>query len=378
MYSDSYGKLNHFNIRVNIKGVIEMKKVCIVTICNGSNFGNRLQNYALQETIRLNLGSDVVTAKNITGELLGPNNILYKITQNVFFERIIFHLIKHPRIRKKIKFNQFNQRFILWTDDVIDGENIPDDFAVKYDYFVTGSDQVWNLEIPFVSSFEFLCFAPDSKKISYAASFGMSEFSNDKQKIINKRLQGFKHISVRENSALQILENAGIKDAKVLIDPTLLLSVNQWYEIEKVPEFEVTDKQYILVYILEEDKTEIMVSDEQLARNNKWEIIDIYDKSNYIHYGIGPSEFVYLIHHAAYVYTNSFHATVFSILFHKSISVFKREGLNSRIMTLLEMLEIDNCISSKKMKNVDWNKVDSVIDEKKKEAICFLKSLIRN
>ena len=69
---------------------------------------------------------------------------------------------------------------------------------------------------------------------------------------------------------------------------------------------------------------------------------------------------------------------MFSILFHKPVSVFKREGLNSRIMTLLEMLEIDNNISSKKMKDFDWNKVDSVIDEKKKEAIYFLKSLIRN
>lgn len=363
---------------VYIIGVTDMKKVCIVTICNGSNFGNRLQNYALQETIRLHIGSDVVTAKNIAGELLGPKNIVYKIMQNNFFEKVIFRLIKHPKIRKKIKFNQFNQRFILWADDVIDGENIPDDFAAKYDYFVTGSDQVWNLEIPFISSFEFLCFAPDSKKIAYAASFGMSEFSSDKQRIINERLQGFKHISVRENSALQILNNAGIKDAKVLVDPTLLLSANQWYEIEKVPEFEVTDKQYILVYILEEDKTEIMTSAEQLARNNKWKIIDIYDKSNYMHYGIGPSEFIYLIHHAAYVFTNSFHATVFSILFHKPISVFKREGLNSRIMTLLEMLEIDNCISSKQMKDVDWNKVDIAVDKKKKEAIYFLKSLIRN
>ena len=65
-----------------------MKKVCIVTICNGSNFGNRLQNYALQETIRLHIGSDVVTAKNIAGELLGPKNIVYKIMQNNFFEKV--------------------------------------------------------------------------------------------------------------------------------------------------------------------------------------------------------------------------------------------------------------------------------------------------
>lgn len=80
---------------------------------------------------------------------------------------------------------------------------------------------------------------------------------------------------------------------------------------------------------------EIMMSAEQFARNNKWKIIDIYDKSNFLHYVIGLSEFVYLIHHAAYVFTNYFHAPVFSILFPKPILVFKWEGLYSRIMTLL-------------------------------------------
>lgn len=235
-----------------------MKKVCIVTICNGSNFGNRLQNYALQEAIRLNTKSNVVTVKNVAGELLGSKNIFYKLMQNSLIEKAILHLTRHPKIRKKIKFNQFNRRYILWAEEIIDGENIPDNFVNKYDYFVTGSDQVWNLEIPFISSFEFLCFAPDSKKIAYAASFGMNEFSEDKQELIEERLRGFKHISVRENSALKILNKAGITDAKVLIDPTLLLSPNQWHEIETIPEFETFDEQYILVYILEEDKTEIM------------------------------------------------------------------------------------------------------------------------
>lgn len=112
------------------------------------------------------------------------------------------------------------------VDDVIDGEISPDDFAAKYDYFVTDSNQVWNLEIPFISSFVFLCFALDIK-IAFAESFGMSEFINHKQRIISKHMQEFKHISVRENSTLQILDNAAIKDVKALVDTTLLLSANQ-------------------------------------------------------------------------------------------------------------------------------------------------------
>lgn len=87
---------------VYIVGAIEMKKVCIVTICNGSNFGNRLQNYALQETIRLNTESDVVTVKNIAGELFRSRSIFYKIMQNILLEKIILRLLKHPKIRKKL------------------------------------------------------------------------------------------------------------------------------------------------------------------------------------------------------------------------------------------------------------------------------------
>lgn len=259
---------------------------------------------------------------------------------------------------------------------MVNGDLLPNHFSDNYDYFITGSDQVWNLEIPFISSLEFLCFAPPYKKIAYAASFGMGEFSMDKQKIIEDRLKDFTNISVREYSALAILEKAGIFDARVLVDPTMLLTAEQWERIECEPEFKVDKEQYVLVYILEEDKTDVMERVERMASANKWEVIDIYDLSKYQYYGIGPAEFIYLIHHAAYICTNSFHATVFSVLFHKQFSVYNREGLNTRISTLLQMLNLENVVDKEKMKVVDYVQVDQIIEEQKLIALNYLKERI--
>lgn len=353
-----------------------MGRICIITICNGSNFGNRLQNYALQEAVRLNTCNNVVTVKNLAGEV-GSNiflfDVIYKALQKDNLSRAILRFVKHPKIRKKIKFIQFNKQYILWSKEVVNGESIPDNFVDAYDYFITGSDQVWNLEIPFISSLEFLCFAPASKKISYAASFGMNEFSSEKQKIIENRLKDFDNISVRESSALRILKKIGKFDVKVLVDPTMLLSAMQWEQIESEPEFRVDWERYILVYILEEDKSDVMDRVERMSFENDWKVIDIYDPKQYQYYGIGPGEFVYLIHHAAYVFTNSFHATVFSILFHKRFSVYNRERLNSRISTLLQILNIEKAVSKDMMKPVEWEQVEKIIEEQKQMALNYLK-----
>lgn len=354
-----------------------MKRVCIVTICNGSNFGNRLQNYALQEAIKKVTDNEVVTVRNNAGELIRTNGVVYKILRNNYIEKILLMIVKHPKIRKKIKFNQFNKKYICWSKEVINGENVPGDFVNKYDYFVAGSDQVWNVEIPFISSSEFLRFAPSDKKIAYAASFGMSNFPDDKLKVIEEWLRGFEYISVREDSALEILKKVGITDAKVLVDPTLLLSAGQWEELEEIPEFDVEVNEYILVYVLEGDKTSILKDVHETAMKTGWKIIDIYDRGNSRYYGISPAEFIYLFHHAAEIYTNSFHAVVFSILFHKNAHVYKREGLNTRINTLLHMLGIEEYIERKQMEKIDWEQVDFAIDVKKKEAFEFIEQQIK-
>lgn len=360
-----------------------MKKVCIVTICNGSNFGNRLQNYALQETIRRAIaGAEVVTARNICGEIgksLLKNRILFALIQSGPVTSLVFKFVNRPKIRKKMMFLRFNRRYITWSKRYIDRDYVPENFENEYDYFVAGSDQIWNPYMPFNSSVEFLCFAPPEKRIAYAASFGISEPTDEQQELINERLKGFKNISVREVSGLQILEKAGIHQGKVTLDPTMLLTAGEWEKIEERPRFELQEANYALLYILDENNTEARKYIDDISRENGWKVVDIADQSNTAYYGIGPAEFVYLIHHAAYICTDSFHATVFSILFHKRFRVFTRWNMNGRISTLLNMLDEKyihpegNYYESR----LEYGKTDEKLELERRRSIEFLKEKLQ-
>lgn len=356
-----------------------MKKICIVTICNGSNFGNRLQNYALQETLKCNVtDAEVVTARNISGEIgkkFLKSNVVFNLLYSRLFTHFVFKVINKAKIKKKMMFLQFNKKYINWTKKYIDKDYIPDNFENDFDYFVAGSDQIWNPYMPFNSSVEFLCFAPPEKRIAYAASFGVSELTEAQQEFVNEKLKGFTNISVREESGLKILEQAGIYQGRVVLDPTMLLTAEQWESIEIHPTFSLTESKYLLSYVLDENNTESKKYINELSQKRELEVIDITNLDKPEHYGIGPSEFVYLIHHAAYICTDSFHATVFSILFHKKFSVFGRWNMNGRISTLLNMVGVESSSEAGKYQidDIDYKKVDKKLEQERIKSIEFIK-----
>lgn len=356
-----------------------MKRICIITICNGSNFGNRLQNYALQEVIKRNVvDAEVVTARNISGEI-GKNFLkskaIFNLLHSRLFTRFVFKVINKAKIKKKMMFFQFNKKYINWSKKYIDKDFIPDNFENDFDYFVAGSDQIWNPYMPFNSSVEFLCFAPAEKRIAYAASFGVSELTESQKEFVNAKLEGFTNISVREESGLKILERAGIHQGRVVLDPTMLLTAEQWEAIEIRPVFSLNENKYLLSYVLDENNIEAKEYINELSQKRALKVIDITNLDQPEYYGIGPSEFVYLIHHAAYICTDSFHATVFSILFHKKFSVFGRWNMNGRISTLLNMLDVESSAEAGKyhIGDIDYKKVDKKLAQERIKSIEFLK-----
>lgn len=356
-----------------------MKNACIVTICNGSNFGNRLQNYALQSVLEQRFHVKTVTARNIAGEI-GRKYLkhapVYKLLQSAPVTGLACSLLRKARLRKKFKFLQFNRKYIHFTDAAIDLDRVPKSFGQKYDYFIAGSDQIWNPQIPFNSSVEYLYFAPGYKRIAYAASFGISELKPEEQEYTTRMLHSFGAVSVRENAGLEILKKSGRKDGAVVLDPTLLLSAQEWSEVEQKPGFLDVEKPYLLSYLLGHENKAAHDYVKQLCREHDWVLIDINDPTRYDHYGIGPDEFLYLIHHAAYICTDSFHASVFSTLFHREFTVFTRGKMNSRIASLLdtvsggrEMLWVDGrCIPA-----LDHELADRLILQEQKRSLEFLR-----
>lgn len=360
-----------------------MKKACIVTICGGSNFGNRLQNYALQEVLNIKFGYEAETLHNLSGEILGgklqTSRAIQRILCSKIVEKLLLKVFHNARVQKKINFLRFNKQYIKWSDFTSHGDNVDKTIVEKYDCFIAGSDQIWNPQFSFNSSTEYLAFAPKEKSVAYAASFGIKEFNESQVEYAKYMLEDFYKISLRESSGLDILKQCGIEDGEVVLDPTMLLTANDWIKIEKKPSF-IKDEKYILSYSIWGQNEEVKSYLKNISKENGWKIIDIYDQANVQQYGIGPSEFLYLIHHASFVFTDSFHASVFSILFHKQFSVFIKENMSSRLTTLLGMVGFEYLLDTWKQSNcvdnLNYAMVDGILDKQRQHSFEFLKKAI--
>lgn len=343
-----------------------MKKVGIITI-ESMNFGNRLQNYALQQ---------VVKSQNFTVRTLHRNRIIsgYKASLKRYVQSILQ--------TKVAKFRQFDS-YIEFSDITIGRDDYPEDLADKFDYFVVGSDQVWNPHFDFVAGkCDFLAFAKDNQKISYAASFGISQIPLERKEEYAEYLETFKAISVREKQAAKIVKDLTDKTATVVLDPTLLLDETDWKKVEKRSHWRPRHK-YVFVYALGDKSDRFKSKIEQLRK--EYEIFDVCAvQKNGRKLPVGPSEFIYLLRNAEIVLTDSFHATVFSIIFHKKFITFNRIGLNmnSRIESLAELIEEKDRLNEYGNLDceieIDYKKVDEILKRERKKSIEFLKSAFNN
>ena len=205
-----------------------MKKIGIITLNGNFNFGNRLQNYALVKYIE-KLGFNVTTIWFCN----------FKEYAKEMVKRIAF-----------IFFNKRKHLFLSFTDKYIKPKYYFNcNVSNKYDYFVVGSDQVWNYEFPSFNSNMFLNFSNFDKNISYAASFGVDSIPKNYFDTYKKGLNSIKYISVREDAGAEIVRNVINKDCDVLIDPTLLMTRSDWDSIARKPK-EYDGQKYILCYFL--------------------------------------------------------------------------------------------------------------------------------
>ena len=345
------------------------KKAAIVTLNGYFNYGNRLQNYALQESIK-SLGFEVETiiyngkknkvarTKSINDRItdLREKSVL-EIINKAYFKLWDFinkkDLAESRRVRTEI-FKKFTYDYIIETDYELSEENIPKKLINAYKYFITGSDQVWNPGYNTGSSVYFLSFAPKEKRIAYAPSFGVSKINDEHIMDYKKWLAGIDKLSVREFDGAEIIKDLVGAEAPVLVDPTMLLTVKQWAEIESDQKKQL-DRRYILTYFLGSIPKEYYKEIKRIASKNDLEIINLGDSRNSETYRTGPSEFLSYIKYCSLFCTDSFHGTVFSIIYNKPFIVYERAGamsMYSRINTLLDKFKLN----SRKVENIDFDK----------------------
>ena len=371
-------------------------KVAILTITDGTNYGNRLQNYALQEVLK-ELGIEVETIRRKTFHDL---SIKVKIINNI--KHLIKTLIRSNNTywgnRNRInKFNDFNQKYIKFNKTVLHDNISPKGFSSQFDYFVCGSDQIWNTNFRIVREDllnHLAAFAKPCQRIAYAASFGTNSIPKLYVDAFQDNIPLFKAIGVRESSGIDIIQNlCDRNDVQVVLDPTLLLSCDKWSKIAKKPQYMNTQK-YILTYFLGGRTESVLERINELSKRTGFISINL-DKEglsdskieNKNVYATAPDEFLWLIKNAELVLTDSFHACVFSILFHKSFIPYKRKTMEKdnkmegRLQTLFHKLGvnpvIDNVDDSHEMPmNYDVGVVENKLEKEREKSIFFLKTAL--
>ncbi len=225
-----------------------MNYALVVTLYKGYNYGSALQCFALQQVIRKHGIKPYVIEFNNRGLV----RHIIRIVNNVQFyvscyqysgRRESFQgIVKNAKEvdnglteDTKVKFGTFIEKRIVEISRSYE-ELVRLAKSEECVACISGSDQVWGTSVKYLNPIHFLTFAPKTKRYSYAASFGSSTipewFVND----IKRYLRSYRRISVREDNALKILDDIGIKNGEVMVDPTLLLTAEEWTQIEKRPE----------------------------------------------------------------------------------------------------------------------------------------------
>ena len=263
-----------------------------------------------------------------------------------------------------------------------------------FDYIVCGSDQIWNIseKVDDKSICYFLNCNGNFKKISYAASFGdnIIEVEKQKEKFI-PLLKDFSNISVRENDAKEFLKLNGI-DSELTIDPTLLLDKMEWNNIAKDLEI---NEPYILYYSVNSRQYSIDITKKISKKMNGIKVINLvlHPKSGLsgFEYKIdcNPEEFLALVKNAKMICTNSFHGTVFSIIFEKPFiamfdmhdgqmikeerkyTLLKELGLESRIYTVKSKIDVE------KILDTDYKESKKKLDDLKRKSLEYIKESLK-
>lgn len=364
-----------------------MKRVGVITIVRVNNYGAELQAYAMQKVLQ-NLGYDAELIDYLFYK--HPRHIATKGSRPLFSMDLKKRLTEflYPRIaklkyflqnsdsqkRREERFEAFQKKNTRFSPEYRTIEAL---MAAKmnYDVCLVGSDQVWNPGNYSSLDPYFLKFASkEIRKVSYASSFGVSDLPVNTHEYYRAALQGLDAIGVREKQAVNLVKNISGKEACWVLDPTLLLSADDWRKVAK--RYNDVPEKYVLLYeltpcpylkTLAEHIAGLMhckvvrITKDANCVEQKGNIINIADA--------GPAEFLALFKDAGFVVTNSFHGTAFSVNMNRPFFVVapSRKQNNSRQQSLLGLFGLEDRMLSEgeSMPKEEQLKIDySIVNQK--------------
>lgn len=368
-----------------------MKKIGTITFHAAHNYGSNLQAYALQEYIKkisgkeyeyeiINLRTDIQKQQYSINK---DNKVLSKIVR-----KYILKDFNKKNILKFERFEDFIKKYLKTTKEYNNIEELKK-ANLKYDYYISGSDQLWNLRAKDFDWSNFLEFANNGKKFSYAASFGPKKihWTEEEKSRVKKDLERYDYLSVREEESKKNINELLDGEISMHMDPTILLTKSEWEKL--TPNERIYKDKYILYYSLDQNNDYIKLVKKISKLLNLPVVTTRYAGRRELFrgfkqiYDVGPIEFLNLLKNAELVLSSSFHGTIFSIIF--EVPFFAINGLNDcRISTLLKKIHLENRSISlkeinqkcKEYKKINFEFARQVIKKERKKSNIYLKQAL--
>jgi len=358
-------------------------KAALITIHVGANYGSVLQTIASYHILKkLGLYPIVVNYH--------PDRVTYTRYWKDALKspvKLLRRLIYFPMsIANKHIYMSYLKRHCKLSNRITPRDNFTD-VCPKSDIYITGSDQVWNSihNEGFDGHYYFEGFPEKTVKIAFSSSIGREDFDESEKLKVKELLKGYKAISVREDSAVKILDRLGI-EATQLLDPTFILDRFQW---EPFMSKRIIMEPYLLIYTPYNtiDKEIIYRAARLVADKYHLKVVTfswnlkgekLADKT--IRFA-NPGDFLSLMHYADYVITNSFHGTAFSINLNKQFWVFQPSAFSTRIESILRKTNLIKRMllsemSEKDITEIDYTAVNQILEAERTVAWDFLKQAL--
>ncbi len=308
-------------------GCDSKKKVGIATFIDSINYGALLQAYALGQYLSsTDCQVYYITSKDIKSS-----------ASYIGIKKLFYELIAQKRISaKETTFSKFRDKYFALIDNV-----------EALDILICGSDQIWNIQI--TEGYDSVYWGEGCKcSIGYAVSCGELELLKDTIDIFREKVKNFSAISVRENDLARLTSEVFGKKCSVVCDPSLLLTASDYEKISNP--IRLIKKDYVLIYQMGKNSFLYSVA-KKIAKKKGLRIIEINNNMfDYLFkfyprfYSRSVEDFLALFRDASYIVTNSFHGTVFSLIYQKPFYSIKSKSRNARIIDLLSRIGLEERI----------------------------------
>lgn len=390
-----------------------MDNIAIVSCYFQHNYGSMLQAYATQMALdKLGYKNETINISGFNTEIRKAKMLYFakaSLTSDFLFSKM--GMVKNVLIKKLLnnnyvlnsklradKFDVFSRKYFRLSQEYDSKAKLGDACGKNYSTVLVGSDQLW-LPGNIAADYYTLNFVPvNVNTVAYATSFGQSELPKDSAKKASVFLNKIQHISVREKSGQTLVKKLTGRNVPVVCDPVMLFTGDEWMVLQK--QNPIINEKYILCYFLGNNSLHRKFA-KCLKLKTGYKIVALIHLDEFVKndekyadempYDINPADFLNLVRNAEYVCTDSFHCSVFSILYKKQFFTFRRyrcsskQSTNSRIDNLFNLTGINRRLlnGDEKIEDclkivTDFNEVHKRLEKFRQKSFQYLKDALKD